>query len=264
MRKKYYITIFLLLFLTTFVIISGGCSKKSEISISESKNNETTQLLSSENEKENKKENESLSQIDPTKKHSVLFYDQEGNVISSQMVQEGESAVPPRASEIDGYAFSGWDTPIDKVTSDISVKPMYKKLTKLPCFVVGRAEAGGLDKDIEVNVLIKNNPGFASASLDIYYDKENLALTGYDYNFDLLTNTYTVPFNSFSEDHCLIMINGTDNIYSDGIIATLYFDSVSELPGEYPIIITYDPENVYNLDEKNIDIEIENGLITIR
>ena len=41
--------------------------------------------------------------------YAVVFKDKDGNVLTSQQVASGESAVAPAAPEVDGYKFTGWD-----------------------------------------------------------------------------------------------------------------------------------------------------------
>lgn len=62
---------------------------------------------------------------------TVTFVDSDGNVISEQTVDYGDSAVPPAADEIpdkDGYSFSGWSGSYDNVTSDLVLTAEYEKI----------------------------------------------------------------------------------------------------------------------------------------
>lgn len=62
---------------------------------------------------------------------TVTFVDSDGNVISEQTVDYGDSAVPPAADEIpdkDGYSFSGWSGSYDNVTSNLVLTAEYEKI----------------------------------------------------------------------------------------------------------------------------------------
>lgn len=62
---------------------------------------------------------------------TVTFVDSDGNVISEQTVDYGDSAVPPAADEIpdkDGYRFSGWSGSYDNVTSNLVLTAEYEKI----------------------------------------------------------------------------------------------------------------------------------------
>lgn len=50
-----------------------------------------------------------------------------GKVISSQQVEQGQSAIPPEGFELpENYSFTGWDnTSFNNVTSDILVKALF-------------------------------------------------------------------------------------------------------------------------------------------
>ena len=56
----------------------------------------------------------------------VTFYDWEGNVIGTQIVEMGESATLPTPPVRHGYTFIGWDTDTSAVEDHTNVKPLYK------------------------------------------------------------------------------------------------------------------------------------------
>ena len=76
-----------------------------------------------------------------TNGYTVTFVDGRTNeVIETQQVDEGESAVaptPPDHSD-DGWIFSGWDTPFDNVTEDITVTAQYVNQSSLSYTVTFR------------------------------------------------------------------------------------------------------------------------------
>lgn len=58
--------------------------------------------------------------------HTVTFYNYAGDgTLSVQEVVDGESAVAPTPETITGKTFNGWDTDFSKVTSDLSIHPLY-------------------------------------------------------------------------------------------------------------------------------------------
>ena len=62
---------------------------------------------------------------------TVTFADQNGNVIKTQQVREGEAATPPsdaKVPEVPDHAFVGWDADINAITGDITVRPVYEKI----------------------------------------------------------------------------------------------------------------------------------------
>ena len=132
-----------------------------------------------------------------------------------------------------------------------------------PAFEVECVTAEKGTKNVAVNVYVKNNPGFASAALDIQFDESVLALMDFSYNTEALNGASTVPFNASAKPSCLSAINGTSNITGDFTFATLYFDVSDDVTGEYIISLSYDADNVYDITEKNIAFQVTNGTITI-
>ena len=187
-----------------------------------------------------------------------------GNVISEQSVQEGQAPDYPEPPSIEGYVFKGWDKTIDAVTGDTIITAVYEEASNTPAFVVENVDAHAGDKNVAVNVSIKNNPGVASILLEVVYDKENLTLTNFTYNSEVLAGCSTVPFNANAFAPCLNMVNGTQNVQGDWIFATLYFDVKSTAIGSCPITVSYDEDNVYNIDEDNIPFIITGGAINVK
>ena len=57
--------------------------------------------------------------------YKVVFYDYDGNVLKTELVQKGESATAPTAPEVEGYTFVGWSKDFTNVTSNLEVYPLY-------------------------------------------------------------------------------------------------------------------------------------------
>ena len=60
------------------------------------------------------------------KVYTVKFVEKDGKtVLSEQKIEEGEAAVAPEAPEIEEYVFVKWDKSFDKVTRNLTIKPLY-------------------------------------------------------------------------------------------------------------------------------------------
>ena len=57
--------------------------------------------------------------------YMVIFFDKDGNILSTQEVKEGENAVPPVAPEVPGFHFVGWDSPYTTITNDKDITALY-------------------------------------------------------------------------------------------------------------------------------------------
>ena len=57
----------------------------------------------------------------------VTFTDKDGKTLSAETVEYGKSATAPEAPAVEGWEFTGWDKDFSIVTSELTVKAMYKK-----------------------------------------------------------------------------------------------------------------------------------------
>ena len=204
---------------------------------------------------------------DPTEakdEYTVTFVDNYGNVIFQQTVKSGDAPTYPEPPAREGLVFVRWDNTVDTVTGDVVVTAIYETTTDAPTFIVDSVNARAGDTNVAVNVAVNNNPGIASILLEIIYDKNNLTLTNFAYNTDALAGSSTVPFNPDAFAPCLNMVCGTQNIQGDWVFATLYFDVKDTASGSCPITVSYDEDNVYNIDEDNVSFAVVNGAINVK
>lgn len=134
--------------------------------------------------------------------------------------------------------------------------------SKNPTFVVETVSAKAGDKDVAVNVLVKNNPGISSIALQVVYNETELSLTNYIFNENI--GGQYAPFNAAAYPPKLVWINWSENVEGDWIFATLYFAVSDSADGKYNIKVTYNPEDIYNIDEQNIKFEIIDGGIILK
>ena len=118
---------------------------------------------------------------------------------------------------------------------------------------------------VDIDVMITNNPGIAALSLDINYDKSNLILKGFSYNETALAGASTTLYNESASVPCLFMVNGAQNITGDFKFATLTFEVKENAKNNTSayVNLSYDPDNVYDISENNVDCNIINGAINI-
>ena len=123
-------------------------------------------------------------------------------------------------------------------------------------------ETASAGKTVQVNIALKNNPGIASMKLKVAYDESILTLQQIVYN-SAMGGQSQQPQN-LTSPVTLNWYNGAANSNGDFVYATLTFlvkDSAQA--GETNITVTYDPEDVYNIDFDNINFAVQNGQITI-
>ncbi|MBQ8857590.1 MAG: cell wall-binding repeat-containing protein [Lachnospiraceae bacterium] len=131
-----------------------------------------------------------------------------------------------------------------------------------PVFSVDKVTAmPGDHVNVEINV--QNNPGIASLKLKVQYDEANLTLNSVTYNEDI-GGEFMQPQQLISPV-TLNWYNGATDSEGDWIYATLAFEvSENANAGTYPITISYEADNVYDITETNINFAIKNGGIIVK
>ena len=193
---------------------------------------------------------------------ATLYFDISDNAI-------GNYDIVLTYDENNVYDINEENVAFEVINGKLTVNGLYEPTTETisvnkPSFVVENVTAEKGKKNVAVNVNIRNNPGVASIALDVYYDESALSLTNFTYNTTALNGASTVPYNASAKPPCLSIVNGASNIEGDITIATLYFDVADDAKGSYDIALTYDKNNVYDINEENIKFSVENGMISIR
>ena len=124
-------------------------------------------------------------------------------------------------------------------------------------------EAG---RTVEAAITVRNNPGIAGMTLDVYFDSSVLTLTSVSDGGILGVNTHKPELES---PYTLSWSNDTvtDNYDEDGVIATLCFlVDENALEGEYPITLSYDYDNydIYNVDIDPVYFKTVDGRVTVK
>ena len=104
--------------------------------------------------------------IAPKPEYTVVFKDDEGNIIDTQKVKEGESAASPIVSDKEHYSFVGWDFGFTNVRSDMEITAQYVKNKYSVAYVNWET------KEAETKVFAYGDP--------IDYPKET-KIDGYDF-----------------------------------------------------------------------------------
>ncbi|MBR6902912.1 MAG: hypothetical protein IKN39_03380, partial [Clostridia bacterium] len=114
---------------------------------------------------------------------------------------------------------------------------------------------------VDVKVMFKNNPGIASAKLNISFPDE-LTLMNVTYG-NLGENV--MPPETFESPVTLNWYSNLVNLTtSDFTFATLTFAVAENAAlGEYRITVDYDYDDIFNIYETNIDFAVINGIVTI-
>lgn len=132
----------------------------------------------------------------------------------------------------------------------------------LPAFEVGTYE-GSCGDSIQVPVVVKGNPGIAAIKMKIAYDSSRIELTSVTYGS--WSGSFQQP-QRLSSPVSLTWYNGAENYTEpDSTFAVLNFTVLKEAQnGDAAISITYEPDNVYNIQEDNIAFLIKDGKISVK
>ena len=131
-----------------------------------------------------------------------------------------------------------------------------------PMTISVSSSSGAVGQEVEVFINVKNNPGINSMSLSVSFESE-LTLKSVEYNksFD---GTAMKP-EKLSSPVTLAWANPLENCNENGTFAKLRFMINKNVQGnsETSIKLDFDPENIYNVEEKNIPTVVENGTVKI-
>ena len=200
--------------------------------------------------------------ITPNEKtYTVTFVDYDGTVLKIETVEEGQNATAPENPTRNGYDFIGWDKSFVNVGENITLTACYEQKIKNPTFIVDSVTTNAGEKGVAVTITLSNNPGISSIALSVSYD--NTMLTLVDYIFNSSIGGQFTPYNSQASSTKLVWVNWTSNISGDWVFVTMYFDVSENANGEYSVSISYNDDDVYDVNENNISFDIIMGKITV-
>ncbi len=136
--------------------------------------------------------------------------------------------------------------------------PNYVTNPNSPQIVVSQVSASA-GSDVDVAVALKNNPGINTFTLKIQYDTSRLQLTGVT-TASGLGGSYV-----FADNTATLTWLATADTSFNGTAFTLHFtvlDNAAE--GDATVAITYQPGNICNYDEENVDFTVVAGCVSVQ
>lgn len=115
--------------------------------------------------------------------------------------------------------------------------------------------------EVVVPVTIKNNPGFATFRFRVAYDMDDLQFMTVEKG-SVLTNGTMSSITNEAENTMTFTWLSVTNDFGDGEIALLKFKISNYARGEYPLTVTYLPEDLLNEDRERIPYSVVNGKIS--
>lgn len=116
---------------------------------------------------------------------------------------------------------------------------------------------------VDVDIVMTNNPGIASIGLNVGYDSDILTIENITFNSAMGGTTQTSQLTKNPAK--IIWINSTENFNGDATVATITFKVKSDITDNIAtdVELTYDPDDIYNIAEDNIDCDIVNGVVNV-
>ena len=165
--------------------------------------------------------------------YTVTFLDASGNTLKTESVVDGKSAAAPAAPAVSGKVFDGWDTDFSRVTSDLTVKPIYR--TKGSYTVTFKDYNGLL-----LGTATASEGGAAKAPVTPSH--EGYTFTGWSQSISKVTKNMTVTAK--------YKFNGGNNV----------IDITYELASNNTVKVTYAIKGTVKFAGCDIEVKIPSGL----
>ena len=115
--------------------------------------------------------------------------------------------------------------------------------------------------ELEVDINVYHNPGITAMGLNVSYDRDKLKLT--DVVFNEQIGGYTVGPQTYNKSEVfLTWLNGINDYKQEAFsLATLSF--VAENEGISEIRVSYNEDNVFNVEEESISFATNSGIVSV-
>ena len=129
-----------------------------------------------------------------------------------------------------------------------------------PTLAVSSVQANRGEK-VKVKISLANNPGIASLKMKVRFDS-GLTLNSVTYN-SAMGGRFQKP-ETYGSPVTLNWFNGEENTYGDKVYAVLNFTVAKKASvGMHAVTVTYDEDDVYNIDEDNIPFKTVSGGVNV-
>jgi hypothetical protein len=119
---------------------------------------------------------------------------------------------------------------------------------------------GKAGQQITVPVVIKNNPGIASFRFRITYDPAVLTYVSATKGEAMTGGTLSAAYQEERQELAITWFD-VKNLSADGVIFNLVFQVSDTADGQYPIMVSYLPEDIVNASWQQVDMTVTDGFI---
>ena len=140
--------------------------------------------------------------------YTVTFIGLNEQVINTQNITYGASAIAPEVPTIEGYTFIGWDKPLDNITGDTTIKAVYE----VKKYTVSFESNGGTDVDsiIDANydsiIIEPEEPMREGYDFEGWYKDQGLAQK-WNFTTDKVTTNMTLFAKWIKKTYTVTFIN---------------------------------------------------------
>lgn len=132
--------------------------------------------------------------------------------------------------------------------------------THAPIITVGSIVSKPNDT-VDVPLYLSQNTGICAAALTIEYDK-SLLLTRIKKGNAFTDFLMTTANGDLKPNPCKVLFDSTDEVDTNGLLATLTFNTPSD-DGVYNITISYNNGDIVNGDPAPVSVVLKNGSISV-
>ena len=125
--------------------------------------------------------------------------------------------------------------------------------------------SGTQGETVQAVIKMDQNPGIIAARLKVSYDADAMTLTKVEDGGIL--GEHTFGNNLKANPYTMLWENGTvsSNLTGTGTLAVLTFQIAEDASeGAHDITISYDPDEVYDVDLRNVKFTVSNGTVTVK
>lgn len=145
-------------------------------------------------------------------------------------------------------------------TRNIDYIPVYDEDTPRISMESVNAKVG---EDVEIQIKMENNPGITALRFVVDYEEDVLEMTGFEFG-NALSSMNKGTSDKYGTNYSFSMYSASSDLTDCGTIATIKFKVKNDVAdGEYPITITYDSDDVFNMNGDCVHFDMEIGAIII-
>ncbi|MCC8073756.1 MAG: dockerin type I domain-containing protein [Clostridiales bacterium] len=130
-----------------------------------------------------------------------------------------------------------------------------------PTFTLDTVEAS-VGETASVCLRVSNNPGITAFRVVITFDTSAIELTDVEFG-DAASGYFTGTSQNYGSPYSVSGFSAVEDISTNGILVTYTFKVLTSVEGSYSINLTYDSDDVFNLEGDSVDFEAVNGSVTV-